>query len=971
MNSNFSRALGTVLVALTGVAPAMAQFDWDTYCIDPSNTAPYSNPFGILYMSTNLFGAGIGVVGTVTYGGTKSPSGSDVICPGASVPVVGRIGFTLGDSGSVQDNDNPEHFGGDLDDRLRLTAYMNPGTGITSGGGISYARIRVLDPAGNNGAGDTKDYLYGENGLTLAFSGASGRYMYTEGTVNGGAINVRCVIDVIGDAAKVNWTITNNTTSGSNGSNARGIGLWFGQEVWLRDSNFQTRGVRYQTSGGEVDIPYITVPGRKPLTVHERFPGDVATSVPDYVNFSMNQTAAFGLQVVNSPNVKSTQDPNGVSDQSQVDEFVLGETPFLIDGRLPTTNPTFGDFIFNAVGNGNADAASLDIAPAFLQKWQPTVIVPQGGSRTIVAYYRSTNFDSSYSNSFDGYTAAVDTPKSLSTAEGDPTSLDPNPFTIRVNVDNTGGFSVVDKFIDMQDVAVTLQLPNGLSVAGNPSQRSITKYINRVPSHEMNFVDFQVQADANTFGELPYSVTISPQPGFGTKTVSGTINVATSPRLLIRQGANLVAPPWTFNDNTWSSVLGLDINQDFQAYTWDPQTQQYVPQTNPERGKATWIISNSDLGYQQLGGGPTKPTDEFPDPTNFYAGGAPVIRLRRGWNLVGNPYNYAFVLGQILGVPLGSTTALTYQDLVNQGYMDGAFAYYDQALHGYSFTQGDTARLQPNYGYWVYANQDFDLQFPPLYDLFIRSGLPTQQFRQGRNNWRLQLSAATRTATDTSTYLGVVRNGADVVKLRARKAPMSPNADAVRAFVTGTAGEMAQELRSAAGKQTFQYTVSTKAAGPVTITWPNLKEIPTNLAVKVTDTTTRKTINPRTSAGYSFTAAARTSRTFTVEVTPQGTVAQRIGTTSATQIVTGSTQKLKINYFLSGRGTASVRILQKNAPVATVLSDADAVAGSNTVLWSLMLSSGDRAPKGTYTVEVTATGEGGDTTKKLFNVTVR
>jgi hypothetical protein len=997
MNSNLNRALSAALVAFGGVAPALAQYDYPGFCIDPTNTNPYSADFNGYYLQTPLFGASIGVAGTVAYGSQ---------CDSGSAPVRGRIGFTMGPNGSIQD----DLLGlADRDNFLRLTegigvgqmgpvitnSYAGPYIAPTTGG-LSYARVYARDAAGA-----ITNYLYGSAAINLGFVGRSGRYMYTESTVNSNNIGVRCVIDVLGDASRVSWRLTNNT------ANPLGLGLWFGQSVVLVDENGFARGVPYVAPAGEFDIPFITIPGRKPLTVDERFPGDVETTVPSYVNFSINQKAGYGLQVINNASALSANDPNSAVDQTPVDEFVIGDTRgFLIDGTYSATDPTFGDFIFNAPGNGNADAAPLgngrvpgspppqpsanvDISSvAYIQKWQPNTIVATGGTRDIVTYYRPIGFDSSYSPSFTGYTAVVDTPKSVSTNPSDPNNFDQQTYTIRVNVDNTGGFSITDTSVRMQSVQVVLNLPAGMH-APNSTSRTITKTVTNVYSSvtgatspsssidpgQMGYVDFQFAVDPTTFGNLPYTVTITPQPGFATKTVTGTINVATTPRLLIRPGANLVSPPWQFADNSWDAILGLDLNTDFQSFTWDSELQQYIPQTTAERGRASWILSKNDLGFRALGGSPQQPNDEFPDPTNFDVGGLSTpVRLHRGWNLVGNPYNYAFPLGQLVGIPVGQNNiAYSYADLIRFGYTDGSFATYDADLRGYTAPiQGVDSKLQPNHGYWVYANADFDLQFPPLYELFLRSaGTSSTTFHQRFDNWKLQLSAATANANDTQTYVGIARTSATAKQYTTRKAPMAPTSDAIRSYVSNGTAEMGQLLRNVRGTQTFTYNVATRSAGPVTISWPNLREIPSNLAVTVKDLAAKKSINARSKAGYTFNAGASSVRSFEVTIKPQGTVAQRIGSVSATTVKMGSVKNMKISFFTSARGSATLQVFQGRVPVGTIAEDIDITAGNNVVTWPMTNGESQPLPNGTYTLLVSATSDGGKTATRQFNLNVR
>ena len=1016
MNSNLNRAFAAALLAFGGGATALSQvqLDSDAFCIDPMNTAPYSTVFIYLPRRNELFGATIGVEGTVAYGPNNR-------CDGGG-PIRGRIGFTIGQrvdpvtgafgGGSIQDDiqtfTDPV-TGAELHDQdMRLTLGTNFGdvfgtdVGLAYGGplitpasgGNSFARVYVTTTT-QAGVATTNSYLYGANAFTLGFLGRSGRYSYTEGIVTGtggNSVNARLIMEVLGDAARLNWRLTNNLTS----TDSVALGLGFGQVVALLEQNTGYTSVPF----GEVRTVYTTIPGRRPLTVDERFynptvvqpPTGGTVGVPPFVNFSVSQAFGFGLQVVNDPSALSGFDQSAIIDQTPVDRFTIGDAPFVITGTYSATDPSQGDFVFNAGSpnepGDNSDAAGLGFSPAYLQYWAPRVVGPStspgNNFRDIVAYYRSTNGDSSYSSAFTGYSAVVDTPKAITTDPANITSDQPfatSPFTIRVNVDNTGGFSNVDTTVTMQSVQVVLALPAGMT-DGTTGSRTITRYISRVNPASIGFVDFtNLVVDPNLFGAQTYTVTITPQPGFQSKTITGTINVAAAPRLLIRQNANLVSPGFQFQDSSWESVLGLTLNQDFQSYTWDALRQKYVTQTAAERGKGTWILSTDDRGYIPLGGAPSQPDDQFPDPSNNdvaqNGGASATVRLQPGWNLVGNPYNYAFPLGQLVGIPLRAGRSVTFAELVASGFTNGSFAYFDQTNQQYQFISGNaSSRLQPNFGYWIYANSAFDLQFPPLYELFIRSEKPvepTQRF----NHWKLQLSATAPGGVDSQNFVGVVGSAEEARTQSVRKAPMQPSrstSNVLYSYVSGEGGAgMAQSLRNVANPkltQRYTYNVYAKKSGPVTVSWPNLRTIPSNLDVTVRDTTARRNVVARKTAGYTFQAKAATVRSFTVTVVPKTTRIE-ITSVSSTFFRAGSVVQAKVSFRTTASGAATIGVYKGSNFLGTPIKDVDVQAGTNTVVWPLTDGNGASLANGTYTLLIKATGESGEKTTRSLTVTIR
>ena len=88
--------------------------------------------------------------------------------------------------------------------------------------------------------------------------------------------------------------------------------------------------------------------------------------------------------------------------------------------------------------------------------------------------------------------------------------------------------------------------------------------------------------------------------------------------------------------------------------------------------------------------------------------------------------------------------------------------------------------------------------------------------------------------------------------------------------------------------------------------------------MSVYDTVAKKTVNARSTAGYNYTAKAETIRDFTITVTPQGTVAQRVTSASATPVKMGNIKAQKVKLLLSGRGSVSIRVLQNGKSLGTV-----------------------------------------------------
>ncbi len=950
MNSFFTRALPATLLLLAAAGAAVAQFDYDPNCWDPSATKHYSDDFLAYHLEDDLFGAGVGISGTVGY---------KFCIPDASVQQVnvrGRFGFTIGRIGSIQDNNQ----GSPVDDFMRLSWAMNSSPwpelqglasdAAQSGAGWSFARVLTADA---NGA--VTSTLFGSSAMTTAFVGASDRYMFAQSTV--GSVNTRLQIDVIGDSARVDWRLANTTNA------PLSIGLWYGARVTL-----------VTATGSGTSNPYITAPGIRPIYTGKRFiRTDDPAGFPNQVSFGLNQPDAYGLQVVNGPTPETSGADGQDSEQTPVDEFVIGDTGNVLNGDSGgLTDPKFNDAILPDTLNFNT---------AYIQKWQPQVVAapapgdPNSGVREIVSYYRSTSGVSNYARP---YTVVADAPHVLSTDPSDPTVFVNNPFTVRVYVDNTRGFSQFQQEIPLNDVRVTLALPQGLTDANDPNKTVLTQTIPLVNPREIQSVDFQVAADPTVSGPLTYQVTVAPTPGT-TKVLSGTILAASTPRLLIRPSANLVGSPWKFIDPSWETILGLTPDRDFQAFAWDAVQQQYVKQTQPERGKGNWVISTIDLGYKVLGGSPSQPTDTFPSdpfsggPQNF---GAPAIQIHAGWNLIADPYNYPIVLGQIVGAsavnPNGSQS---WADLVSTGVVSGSLAYWDADNQTYKFIQGLDAQMVPNKGYWIFVStlEDVTLQFPVVFTPFARSApaVWTQSDRQ----WRLNLAVHSMKAADESTYVGQAKSTKDALSLRAYKPPVPPIASAVSGAVVdtvnGKSALLAQDLSDKAGSHEWTYKVSNKLAGPVTVTWPNIPTVPRGMKFRIVDKSTGASRDMRKTSGYTYDAAENTERTFTIQAQPGIATPPTIGGITISRTTRGPGSPLAITYTLTADATTTIRILQGNGRevFAATRGRADR-AGQNTVVWNLRDASNRAVPPGSYNVELTAEGPNGERVRRIVPVLI-
>jgi len=935
MNRNLLSALALAFGSL-GVAPvASAQQgippsqNWVFICDDPeTDDDKFSNPFGVLRHRNDLFGISIGVPGTATFETCYDPS---------SLNVAGRIGFQIGDIGSIQD---VAVHGRPIDDNMMLNPTM-PYPAGSSG----YAMIVRQDESGQN----TLTH-WGGTSLGTAFTGASDRYVIGETTVDN--VRVRLRADLIGDAARLQWTMQNTGAAG-------GVGLYFGQHM-LAAAAPEIPGVPNVRP-----MSFVRVPGRRPLVVGQRYarnplPGGNELQLPSVVNFSISQALGYGLQIVNSP---TEGNASSVPDQTPVDGLLLGDGSSLL-GIVPS-DP--------GMPQGITDDVAIN-SVGYVQKWEPTSVAAAGqagDTRVITSYYKSTTGVSNYAAP---YSVVVDAPQTIAVRDSSPNQFLPDVQTIRVYVDNTRGFSTVNQGIPLTNVRVTLDLPQGMYAENDPTetQTRMVKFIDRIeptdstrrvdPSLPLQYVDFQVRTSNNLFGPQQYRVRVEPQPGIA-KELTGSINVASKPRLRIQAAANLVAAPWDFSNTSWASILGSgtvplvpDVN--FQAYEWDAAQQQYTIQTGPRRGFGTWIVSTVDAGFKPLGANPRTPQD--------LSTGAPLIELRPGWNLIANPYNYSIEIGQIVGVSgANNQQSETFEQLASQGIISQSLAYWDPNTQSYRYTQGIADVMLPNRGYWIFVNgaQNVTFSYPPVYQPFVPQGTGGIQQVGG---WRLNLVARSAKYADDQTYVGIAATANHVRTGSVMKPPIAPLKDAISSSVApkGQTTQFAQSLETKKNRHEWTWQVTSRGNGPMTLTWPNAKDIPSTVRLSIVPEEGGAAINPRVTPSITYPAGANTVRKFRV-IAEIGDPQPLVGVVRALGMGRGFSTGYNISYQMLNAGNVTVKVKQNGRVIRTLLSGQNQDRGNRSVLWNLFDAANRRAARGVYDIEVTAENDGSTETKTI------
>ncbi len=957
-----TKAIFLSLTALSLVTQSHAQ-GWGNLCIDPANTTPRTTPYIVSALQNSLFRVFIGRGGSVTYGGATGPCFN----PAVTYDNTGRFGFMVGGTGSVQT---------DFDDNLALTMGMP----VDPAGDHCFAEIITQNA---DFSGVTKA-VWGTGGFGF-FIGASQRYWNASWRDTNSEVNLE--VRLIGDSARFKWRLRN--ISGT----VKRIGMKFAAAPHMITFNGSSDldGFSQSHAAGKGNIgennrttsdavPYTgftELPNGKPVRTEKNWLR-ANPRFPEYVNFQWSQKQPYGLRVDN------TSTPS-TPDATDADQFLVGEYNYngstgliLNNNVMPRVFSDFGQG--DALTDVNFDPIKeeSDIAiesTAFIQGYKPTLLSP-GSSNEIIQYFRSSWSVGDY---LDPYSVLIDAPRLIEPSAAGVNGLGNNPFRVVAYLDNQ--YSVVDAEIPLNNVRIKMNLPanGGLSLApGEPEEKLIAS----IAPNAISSVEWNLVADGKAVGKLPYSITFSPTPG-PSKTVSGTVLVSATPLVRLAEGANFLSFPWTFIDTSLDSIFGpvgdpnaLRNGVDYLAYRWEPSLGTYLPATSVNPGASLWIIPLTDLGYRALNGATT--------PASQGTGGI-TTTLQTGWNQIGNPYSIPVPVSQLVGVgEADPSRSLSWSELVDNGWVSGSLAYWkrsdaDPNSGQYLFTEGLTDVIQPQTGYWVYVTtlQPIRISWPGIFTAgFTGSDRSvTKTFKQTDKEYRLNLVARSNSGIDATNFVGVTTSAKQVESLRIYEPPAAPESDiqmSIAATVNGKSTRLAQSFSEKPGKKSFELIVTSKSAGDVTVSWPNMASLPRNVRVQLTDQATNTVRDLRFSGGYTFKMDAPGTRSLKVELEPGGAQRALIGSVVVTRPQRSPNAPISISYNLSADALTTVRVLNGSGTkeVYTIRRSREASAGANEATWNLKDNANRTVPPGAYQIEVVAETSTGERVRKVVPVTL-
>ncbi len=881
----------SVMLVVMSLTPLWGQRVYDPFslagCCCPTDQGtcverPVSDDYFDISVTNGVLGATLGIDGTVQWNT-------------ACFPMTNTRCITLQAEGSIQLGT----AGG-----TSLLRSNDDNIAMTSGypwavypGGIY---ISMQERRGNQ----TRTFVWGrEQGapsliFDRAWPGASGVYIRRQWYVEGWNTDMR--IELIQSVARIELRVRNTGTESASLALRMASDVEVGVEEGV-DPNGASRP------------PYVYVQGQRPIRVDTDLRG---VQVPPAVEFYLSRGD------LNGASRYILRPMPGFEDATPIDRLVFGEW-FFIQATTNWEPVLFPDSFISDV------AINMFVNP---RNFAP------GQERVYVFYVMLTPVDIDVQPPL---AVGVETLPVIEPNERDLSQL-ANGGVFDVNVSVTNMFHVVNKEVDLRNVAVDIALPSGLSLAPGETR---TRIIPSIPSEATRPVSWRVIADPKAVGFATIRVSVNAPPA-PPKTVSRTILISATARRELKRGFQIISIPFT-TTAPLVDVLGLPEGT-YLAKRWNPNREVYETVDVLQPGIGFWLYLPNE------GTTITMNNVSFSSSMAFTTG-VP-IRLSRGWNQIGNPYPYPLVLGQIVVVSASDPrTSLSFFEAAQRGVIRGVIYYWDEFSAEYKFTSDPNTPLIPHRGYWIKCNDDIDLVFPPVFLPGTGFGrLPNRSVDSANrpNEWRLQLIARTERGEDSQNYIGIT-SGRSTGEVEEPPAPLAEVPVRLTILKSGTNTPLMQDVRPAsATRHTFELLVEAPAGTEVSLRAPNVRTVPRTYRLRLTDQSTGRTVDLRNTPEYRFTSSGRNRFTLSVE---RGVRGSALITSISVGAVGRGANSVSISYVLAQDAQTNVQILGADGRlIASLQQGRAATRGVNTVVWNLRDNAGRAVPPGTYRVQIEA-----------------
>lgn len=348
-----------------------------------------------------------------------------------------------------------------------------------------------------------------------------------------------------------------------------------------------------------------------------------------------------------------------------------------------------------------------------------------------------------------------------------------------------------------------------------------------------------------------------------------------------------------------------------------------------------------------------------------------IVPLRRGFNMIGNPYTYAVAFGSILVSYNGRQYSL--EEAVAAQLIEPVLYWWDRS--GYQLALLPQGELQPWIGYWVYARvgtstTPLQLIFQPAPIIQNMTAASTTRQQQTPMDWLFTVKAAgcSDLQAQANVTLGVLARATDRYDtgIDIMAPPAGP--DNISLAATGPHGELPlwRDVRAPEADAAHIWTlmVSGQPGAQITLTWPDLTELPHGYHLVLQDSVSGEERYLRTAPNYVLTLG------------PQERQRQLILTATLDQPGLLRIQQLRgqrqraigaytITYSLTQSATATMEIRTMTGRIIRRFPPAVQGNGIVTVSWDGKDQQGRVIPRGMYQCRVHAVTHSGVSTNAV------
>lgn len=364
------------------------------------------------------------------------------------------------------------------------------------------------------------------------------------------------------------------------------------------------------------------------------------------------------------------------------------------------------------------------------------------------------------------------------------------------------------------------------------------------------------------------------------------------------------------------------------------------------------------------------------------------IPLHEGWNMIGDPYSFA-VPFNATEIELPSGTRIPTGQAVDQNLI---LPHIYRFVGGdYSFQTLPDGTLQPWEGHWVYVVPKNSTSFnsstvltlvvtpTPLTNTGKAASAKTVASNTTRSTsiggWKLRLEAHAGTLTDANNFIGMstrATSGNDLTKV---PKPPKPGNYVTLGIVrpNSPAGLYSQDLQPLGGTKEWDVMVATDQPNTnVSLAWPDIRTLPRNYRLTLTDKVTGQTIDLRNQSSYQFNSGSSAgTRGFTITAKPTNSIAGRpvITNVVVNPSLSGAGRDATIydiGYTVSSDVSVEISVMSYGGrQIAQIGTTRAATSGDNHVTWNGRDDAGRSLPAGPYVLQLKAKTQDGEVTRVI------